>query len=295
MTVLITDVTARDGLQSEAPVSVEDRAKLVDQLVGCGVRRIEVGAFVSPKAVPSMAGAADVVAAVTRKEGVAYVALVPNLKGAQLAWDAGVDEITITVSLSEAYSERNVGCSVAEGLDRLGAICKFADGKGAAEAVVSCALGSPYEGYIAPDEVAIFGRKLFDLGIERVTYADTTGLGTPALVRALVEETGPDIGLHLHDSRGTALVNAYEGYRAGVRRFDTATGGIGGSPFAAGAGGNLATESLVHLLHEEGEETGISLTELLVVVGDLQLLLNRELNSPLVRSGPRSQLATESG
>ena len=180
----VREVGPRDGLQAEAPVDVMTRVALIESLLDAGVTHIEVAAFVSPKAVPAMAGAADVLAALERRPGVVYAALVPNLRGAELALAAGVDELTVTVSASETYSARNVRMSVEESVVAAAGICALA-GAVPVDVIVSCAFGSPYEGDIAPDQVAALGRRLAEQGAARVTCADTTGMATPARIDAL--------------------------------------------------------------------------------------------------------------
>jgi hydroxymethylglutaryl-CoA lyase len=285
--IVIREVGPRDGLQPEKPVPVAARVQLVTALVDAGVSLIEVAAFVSPKAVPAMAGAAEVMAALPRSPAVRHVALVPNVKGAELAAEAGVDALTLTVSVSEAYSQRNVHMSVDESLGQVGAI-RAAIGDGLPiDTVVSCAFGSPYEGDIAPDSVASLGRRALEGGSTSVTFADTTGMATPRRVGDLLAETGTDVGLHLHDTRGTALVNAYAALQAGVTRFDTAVGGLGGSPFAEGAGGNLATEDLVHLCDDLGVVTGIDLAALLAVSSQVAGVVGHAVPSRIAVAGPR--------
>jgi hydroxymethylglutaryl-CoA lyase len=292
--VAVREVGPRDGLQPEAPVPVAARVDLVTALVEAGVSTIEVAAFVSPKAVPAMAGAADVVAALPRSAtaapGVRYVALVPNVKGAELAVAAGVDALTLTVSASEAYSQRNVRMSVEESLSQVEAIRAAIGGDLPIDTVISCAFGSPYEGDLDPAAVADLGRRALATGSTSLTYADTTGVATPRRVRDLLAETGADVGLHLHDTRGTALVNAYAALEARVTRFDTAVGGLGGSPFAAGAGGNLATEDLVHLCDDLGIDTGIDLEALLAVSSRVADLVGHPVPSRVAAAGPRSRL-----
>ena len=288
--VRIREVGPRDGLQAEPPMAVADRVRLVEALVDAGVGEIEVGSFVSPRAVPAMAGTAEVLAQARRRHGVRYLALVPNRRGAELALAAGVDGLSATVSASPAYSERNVGMSVDESVTALSAICSVA-GRLPVDAVVSCAFGSPYEGDIGPAHVHALGSRLLEAGATSLTYADTTGMATPRRVAALVEVTGPGIGLHLHDTRGTALVNAYAGLECGVARFDTAIGGLGGSPFLPDAGGNLATEDLVHLLDDLGVGTGIDLERLLRAGALAAALLGRPLPSRVAAVGPRTRLA----
>jgi len=289
----IREVGPRDGLQPEAPIAVADRVRLVEALQDAGCRHIEVAAFVSPKAVPSMADAAEVLAGISRRPGATYAALVPNLKGAELALAAGVDELTVTISASEAYSQKNVRMSTAESLDVVDSIVEAA-GTVPVDAVVSCAFGSPYEGEIESTAVAALVARLVDLGVA-VTLADTTGMATPRRVDDVLDAIGPDapadLGLHLHDTRGTALLNAYAAMQRGIARFDTSVGGLGGSPFAAGATGNLATEELVALLDDLGVDTGIDV-ERLILAADLAAdLVGRPVPSRVAVAGPRSRRA----
>lgn len=278
LTVVIREVGPRDGLQVEAPVPVAGRVALVEALVAAGLVDIEVAAFVSAAAVPAMAGAAEVLAGLERRPGVRYWALVPNLVGAQAALDGGVDGLTMTVSASAAYNLRNVKMSVEASVAETAAVCRRAGGAVPVDVVVSCAFGSPAEGPADPAQVAALGHRLVDAGASSLTLADTTGGATPGQVEALLTLTGTGVGLHLHDSggppgrrageRGTALggpalVNAYAAWQMGLSRFDTSIGGLGGSPFSgAPPAGNLATESLVHLLADAGVTTGIDLDRL---------------------------------
>jgi hydroxymethylglutaryl-CoA lyase len=293
----IREVGPRDGLQPEAAVPVEARVELVESLVGAGVRVIEAAAFVSPKAVPQMAGAADVMAGIGRVEGVRYLALVPNAKGAELAVAAGVDGLSLTVSASETYSQRNVRMSVDESLSQVEAVRQVVGADLPLDTVISCAFGSPYEGEIAPPSVVGLGRRALDAGSTTLTFADTTGMATPRRVEDLLAEAetagleAAAVGLHLHDTRGTALVNAYAAMQLGVRRFDTAVGGLGGSPFAAGAGGNLATEDLVHLCDDLGIATGIDIDALLTVSAHVADMVDHPVPSRVAAAGPRTRLA----
>lgn len=292
--VLVREVGPRDGLQVEPPVPVADRVRLVEALLDAGVRHIEATAFVSPRAVPAMEGAAEVMAGLNRREGVTYAVLVPNVTGAsRVPW---CDEVTFTVSASPAYNERNVGMSIDESVAEAARTARLLVERGIpVDAVVSCAFGSPFEGDIAPEEVDALGRRLLAAGVATLTYADTTGMATPRRVAALLDVTGPDVGLHLHDTRGTALVNAFAAYEAGVRRFDTAVGGLGGSPAApgagGGAGGNLATEDLVHLLDDLGVATGIDLELLLAASRVAADLVGHPVPSRVAAAGPRGRLA----
>lgn len=291
--VFLREVGPRDGLQAEEPVAVEARVELIRALVGAGVRRIEAVSFVSDKAVPAMAGAADVVAAIgDLGDDVEVFALVPNAKHAQRAVDAGIGHITVTVSASAAYNEKNVRMTIDESVRELGAV-RGVMGDGAfIDAVVSCAFGSPYEGDIAPAAVATLGDRLLDAGASTLTFADTTGMATPRRIGDLLAETGARVGLHLHETRGTAMVNAYAALEHGVRHFDTSIGGLGGSPFAAGAGGNLATEDFVNMLDDLGIGTGVDLEQLLAVSAHLARVLGHPVPSKVAAAGPRSRLAT---
>lgn len=292
MNVTIREVGPRDGLQGEEPVSVTDRVRLIESLLAAGVRSIEIASFVSPKAVPAMAGAGEVVAAVGGdRKGVEVWALVPNVRGAELAAAAGVTRLTVTVSASAVYNERNVRMTIDQSVDEVARICSVASWA-AVDAVVSCAFGSPYEGDIRPADVAGLGDRLVSSGATMLTFADTTGMATPRRIADLLDEVGSDVGLHLHETRGTGLVNAYAALERGVRRFDTSVGGLGGSPFAAGAGGNLATESLVHLLDDLGYPSGISIDGLLESAALVSSLVGRSpLPSPIAVHGPRSRRA----
>ena len=287
--VVIRDVGPRDGLQPEAPVPVEARLQLIEALVAAGLRHIEAAAFVAAKAVPAMAGAAEVMAAVPRSGGVTYAALVPNLIGAELALAAGADELTVTMSMSEAYNQRNVGMSIPESEAVVAQVCQAA-GPTPVDTVISCAFGSPYEGDISPAAVAEAAARLRDAGSAAITLADTTGMATPRRIAEVVAVTGVDVGLHLHDTRGTALVCAHTAMQLGVSRFDTSVGGLGGSPFAAGATGNLATEELVAVLDDLGVRTGIDVERLVDAAGLLGELVGRPVPSRVAAAGPRTRL-----
>lgn len=288
--VVVRDVGPRDGLQPERPVAPAERARLVEALVVAGLRRIEAVAFVSPAAVPAMAGAPEVLAALPRRGDLRYTALVPNVRGAELALAAGVDELTVTVSLSEVYNQRNVRMSTDESARVIEEVCRLA-GDTPVDAVLSCAFGSPYEGEVAPAEVAGLAERLRGAGCAAITCADTTGMATPRGIREVVDAVGVDIGLHLHETRGTGLVCAYAAMQLGVRRFDTSVGGLGGSPFAAGAAGNLATEGLVAMLDDLGVHTGIDLDRLLEAAALAEALVGHPLPSPVATAGPRTRLA----
>lgn len=282
--VRIREVGPRDGLQAEAPVPPAGRVRLVRALVAAGLRSVEVAAFVSPRAVPAMAGAEEVVDGLDRPAGVSYAALVANLAGARRV--RGCHEVTFTISASPAHNRRNVRMSVEESLAEAAAVAAHLGPGVPVDAVVSCAFGSPDGGHADPGAVDDLGRRLLAAGAASLTYADTTGVATPRRVAALLARSGPGVGLHLHDTRGTALVNAYAGLELGVRRFDTAVGGLGGSPFAAGSGGNLATEDLVHLLDDLGVGTGVDLGALLAAGRLAADLVGHPLPSRVAAAGP---------
>lgn len=288
--VALRDVGPRDGLQAEEPVSVAARIALIDALSYTGVPAIEAVSFVSEKAVPAMAGAAEVLAGITRAPNVNYIALVPNRRGAEAALDAGVDGITVIMSASEIYSQKNTKRTIGESMAAAEEIIDFVAERVTVDVVVSCSFGSPYEGEIAPEAVGGLVRDIWDAGATAVTLADTTGMATPRRVDDVIDETGNDVGLHLHETRGTALVNAYAALQRGVARFDTSVGGLGGSPFAAGAAGNLATEDLVHMLDDIGIRTGVSLDALLAVDDLLERTIGHPVGSNIKRAGPRNAL-----
>ena len=290
-TIRIRDVGPRDGLQSETPLPPERRAELALSLAAAGVRDVEAASFVSPKAVPSMADAGAVIALVADRADVTWWALVPNARGVELARQAGVDHLTVTISASDGYSRKNVRRSTAEAVIALAEIAAAADGVAAIDVIVSCAFGSPFHDVIDPTPtVEIVDRTLQVVPDALITLADTTGTATPRridrVVAALPESVRVGLGLHLHDTRGTALANALAAIDLGVTRFDTAVGGLGGSPFAPGAGGNLATEDLVLVLDDLGHSTGIDLDALLVISGSLAELVGHAVPSRVSAAGP---------
>ncbi len=288
-TVALRDVGPRDGLQAEAPLPPADRVRLVRALLAAGLRRVEAVSFVSPRAVPAMAGAAEVLGGVAAPPEATITALVPNRRGAELALACGVDELTVTIAASPAYNQRNVHMTIGESLEAIARISELARQAGVpVDAVVSCAFGSPDEGDVAPSEVAALGCRLGDAGATALTLADTTGMATPRVLAEVLERTGTAVGLHFHETRGTGLVNCYAALLAGVTRFDASVGGLGGSPFAPGASGNVATEDLVALLDDLGVATGVSLPTLLSASALLEGLLGRPVPSRVAHAGPRS-------
>jgi hydroxymethylglutaryl-CoA lyase len=292
--VLIRDVTPRDGLQSERALPADVRAGLATRIAAAGVADVEAVSFVSAAAVPAMASPEEVSALLPR-DTTTWWALVPNARGAAGALHAGFRHVTVTVSVSDAYSRKNVGRSTAGSVAALADIADvLASGtEGAAvviDVVLSCCFGSPFDDVTDAGAVAeVASAALEYLPDARLTLADTTGTATPRRVREVLSATNGMSaqmpGLHLHDTRGTALVNAFAGLDAGVRHFDTATGGLGGSPFAPGAGGNLATEQFVAVLDDLGVHTGIDLDALLAVAQDLPGLVGHDLASRVAAAG----------
>ena len=293
----IRDVGPRDGLQNEPPVPVADRVRLIDALVAAGVRRIEVASFVHPAAIPAMAGAEEVLASIRRQPGVSYTALVQNRRGAERALAAGADELEAVVSASATHNLRNLKRTPEESIAEVVGVIELAHAAGrSVDACVATCFGCPYEGDVDPAVVASYARRLVDLGADTVFFGDTTGMGSPRRVGLLldaVEAEGIDlgiVGLHLHDTRGTGLANAYAALQRGITRFDASIGGLGGCPYAPGASGNIATEDLVHMVEDLGVTTGISLDGLIAAAHLAEEIVGRRLPGQVMRAGPRSQL-----
>ena len=262
--VTLVEVSPRDGLQNEkALLPVAVKVALVDRLSAAGFSRIEVTSFVSPQAVPQLADAAEVMARIRRAPGVHYSVLVPNERGHAGAVAAQADGIVVFGSASETFSQRNINCSIAESLDRFRPVVAAARAAGiAVRGTVSCALGCPYEGAIAPAAVARVAGALLALGVDELSIADTIGVGTPegtgAVMRAVLElASAGQVNGHFHDTYSHAIANIDACLELGIRSFDASVAGIGGCPFAPGATGNVATESVLLLLAERGFETGI--------------------------------------
>jgi hydroxymethylglutaryl-CoA lyase len=268
--VNVVEVGPRDGLQNEsAKISTADKVAFVDRLSAAGCPVIEVSAFVSPRWVPQMADAADVFAAITRRPGARYTALVPNLAGLERAHAAGVAEVAIFAATSESFSKKNINQTVAESLETYRAVCDRAGTLGLrVRAYLSTAFGCPFEGHVEPRRVAEVAEALITMGAFEVAVSDTIGIGhpgqVPQVVGAVAERVPLDrIALHFHDTRGTALANVLTALDLGITTFDSSAGGLGGCPYAPGAAGNLATEDLVYMLDGLGIATGIDLTAII--------------------------------
>jgi hydroxymethylglutaryl-CoA lyase len=294
--ISLREVGPRDGLQNEAPVPTESKVALIDALSRTGVGRIEAVSFVHPKAIPSMADAAEVWSAVEKSTDVRYSALVPNLRGAQRALDAGFREIEVVVSASDTHNRKNVNRSTEESLDDIAVLLQSAHDAGATcQVIVSTAFGCPYEGDVPVERVlGVAGRALAD-GADGISYGDTTGMATPGRVQSLVGETRmrfPDaaLNLHFHNTRGTGLANVLAALQLGVTDYDASVGGLGGCPYAPGATGNVCTEDLVHMVEDMGVRTGVDLAALIEAAALAEELMGRPLPSQVLRAGPRTRL-----
>ncbi|GAA1973030.1 hydroxymethylglutaryl-CoA lyase [Catenulispora subtropica] len=296
-TLSLREVGPRDGLQNEDPVSTEAKIELIDRLSGTGVSRIEAVSFVHPRAIPQMADAAEVAAQMTRASGVRYSALVPNLKGAERALDAGFNEIEVVVSASDTHNKKNLNRSTAESLDDIAAIIDLAHGRGATvQVIVSTAWGCPYEGEVPTERVLWVAGTAVAHGADSLSYGDTTGMATPTRVTRLIGETRSahaelPLNLHFHNTRGTGLANVLAALELGVTDFDASVGGLGGCPYAPGASGNIATEELVHMVEDMGIDTGVDLEALLETAAYAERAVGRTLPSQVLRAGPRTRLA----
>ena len=268
--VTLVEVGPRDGLQNEkVPVSAASKIELIHRLQAAGVREIEATSFVSPKWVPQMADAAEVMAGIERRAGVRYSVLAPNLKGWEASRAARPDEIVVFGAASESFSRANINCSIAESIERFAPVAAAARAAGVkVRGAISCAVGCPYEGDIAPEAVGRVARLMKDIGVQHVGVADTIGVGTPLKVGAAIQaalEYFPldEVSGHFHDTYGTALANIFLCLQMGVHVFDASVSGLGGCPYAKGATGNVASEDVVYLLHRLGIETGIDLDQLI--------------------------------
>jgi isopropylmalate/homocitrate/citramalate synthase len=264
--VRIVEVGPRDGLQNESrAVPTAIKIELIERLAAAGLRAIESTAFVSPKWVPQMADHAEVMRGIRRMPGVRYPVLVPNLKGFEAAAAAGVDEIAVFAAASERFSRTNINCSIAESLERFAPVVEAALARDIrVRGYISCVVGCPYEGKVAPTAVARIACELLRMGCYEISLGDTIGVGTPNTVRAAIEATAAEVPLerlavHLHDTYGQAIANLHASLQLGIEVVDSAVAGLGGCPYAKGASGNVATEDVVYLLNGLGIETGVDL------------------------------------
>jgi hydroxymethylglutaryl-CoA lyase len=284
--VKLVDVGPRDGLQNEKqPVPAEVKINLVHMLQDAGLKEIEVTSFVSPKWVPQMADNAEVMAGIRRKPGVRYSVLTPNMKGFEAALPSKPDEIVVFGAASEAFSQRNINCSIAESIERFAPVVEAARAKNIfVRGAISTAVGCPYEGEIAPERVEMVSRLMKQIGVQHVGVADTIGVGTPLKVQRAMEAALKHYGIddvsgHFHDTYGQALANTMASLEMGIWQFDTSSAGLGGCPYAKGATGNVATEDVVYMLQGLGIETGIDLDKLIDAGKYISDFLQRKPNS----------------
>ncbi|WP_444892639.1 hydroxymethylglutaryl-CoA lyase [Microbulbifer sp. TRSA001] len=289
--VKIVEVGPRDGLQNEKqPISVETRIALVDKLSASGLSVIEAGSFVSPKWVPQMAASEEVLVGIQRKDGVIYSALTPNLKGYERAVEAKADEVAVFGAASEAFTQKNINCSIAESLERFRPLVEKAKQDGIpVRGYVSCVLGCPYEGDIDPAKVAEVSAALLEMGCYEISLGDTIGVGTPESAKRMLEKVMARVpveklAVHFHDTYGQALANIYAALQMGVAVVDSAVAGLGGCPYARGASGNVASEDVLYMLNGMGIETGVDL-QLLAEAGNfISEQLGRETNSRVAKA-----------
>jgi hydroxymethylglutaryl-CoA lyase len=289
--VKIVEVGPRDGLQNEKQaVSTDVKVELIGHLADAGLQAIEATAFVSPKWVPQMADAASVLQRIERRAGVAYPVLVPNEKGLEAALAAGAQEIAVFGAASEAFSQKNINCSIAESLARFKPVIETAKKSGVrVRGYVSCVLGCPYQGEVQPAAVADVAWALYEMGCYEISLGDTIGVGTPRATKAMLDMVAKRVPLkklagHFHDTYGMAIANIFASLQAGVAVFDASVAGLGGCPYAAGASGNVATEDVVWLMRGLGIDTGLDLDKLVATGAWISAQLGREPNSKVARA-----------
>ncbi len=292
--IAVCEVGPRDGFQNEKTfIPTARKIEIVNALFASGLRHMQVTSFVSPRAVPQLADAAEVLAGIDRPEGVVIAALIPNLRGADRAADAGVDIVHTVVLATETHNLKNVNRPVEQSLAEFEAVFDRLHRSGiAVEGGIATAFGCPFEGEVSPKQIGRIARRYQDLGAMRVGLGDTTGMATPVTVRAAIrairaQAPGLEIGLHFHNTRGVGLACVMTGLAEGVTHFDASVGGLGGCPFAAGATGNICTEDLVYLLNESGYETGVDLGRLIDAAHLTQTIIGRDLPGQVAKAGPR--------
>jgi hydroxymethylglutaryl-CoA lyase len=280
--VRIIEMGPRDGLQNEkTPISVADRIAFVERLVEAGLRTVEVGAFVSPKAIPQMVGSGEVLRGVSHIAGAEFHVLVPNEKGYEAARAAGARVVSVFAAASEGFSRANINCSIAESIERFKPVLARAKADGVrVRGYVSCVLGCPFDGDIKPQSVADVAKTLWQLGCYEISLGDTIGVGTPVkaknMLRAVAAQVPvANLAMHFHDTYGQALANLYAGLEEGVHVIDSAAGGLGGCPYAPGATGNVATEDVVYMLEGMAIATGVDMDKLLAATNEISRLLGR--------------------
>ncbi len=289
--VKLVEVGPRDGLQNErTPIDTATKVEFIDRLTAAGLPVIEATSFVSPKHVPQLADAAEVMAGIERRGGVAYPVLVPNLKGMERALTAGAREVAVFTAASETFSQRNTNCSIAESLERFGPVLERARVEGVpVRGYISCVLGCPYEGQVDPARVAAVARALDELGCHEISLGDTIGVGTPLAAQALLHAVTAEVpiarlAVHFHDTYGQALANILACLELGIAVVDASVSGLGGCPYAPGATGNVATEDVLYMLQGMGIDTGVNMDRLIEAGRFINAKLGRETQSRVARA-----------
>ena len=297
--VKIVEVGPRDGLQNEPTfVSTDTKVELIERLVGAGITYVEAASFVSPKWVPQMADGTEVLQRIGRRGGVTFAALVPNLKGLEGALAANCEEVAVFAAASESFSQKNINCSIAESIDRFAPVVEQAKAAGVrVRGYVSCVLGCPFEGFIAPEQVASVAARLYQMGCYEISLGDTIGAGTPEKTKAMLRACADAVPLtalagHFHDTWGMAVANVYAALQVGVATFDSSVSGIGGCPYSPGATGNVATDDVLYLCEELGIATGIDLAKVAEAGAFISNALGRPTSSRVARAieGKRKRL-----
>ncbi len=296
--VTVCEMGARDGLQNEhSVIRTEDKVRFIDLLSDSGLPLIEATSFVSPKAIPQLADAADVFTQIRKRDGVRYPVLTPNVKGLERAKAAGAESIAVFTAASEAFTKRNINMTIDESIETFRDVVRNAKENNMwVRGYVSTAFGSPFGDAVQPEKVVDVSRKLMDMGCDEISIGDTIGVGVPSQVDELVPALGRDIPLskiafHFHDTRGTALANVYAALQHGIAIFDSSSGGLGGCPYAPGATGNLGTEDLLYMLHGMGIETGVDLAKVRDASRFIAGVLGHELTSKAYQALERAVAA----
>lgn len=289
--VRIVEVGPRDGLQNEKQtITTATKIQLIENLVDAGLTYIEAGSFVNPKWVPQMADSGDVFSGITRKPGVTYAALTPNLQGYERAIAVNANEVAIFAAASEAFSQKNINCSISESIHRFEALINAANAQQIpVRGYISCIAGCPYSGAVDVETVASIAKELLAMGCYEISLGDTIGVGTAGQIKHLIETVARDIPIekiaaHMHDTYGQALANIYAALEMGVSVIDSSVAGLGGCPYAAGATGNIATEDVVYLLNGLGIEHGVNLEKLIYAGNTISAALNKPSNSKVAKA-----------
>lgn len=297
MDVQVVEVGPRDGLQNEKrTISLSDRYAFIQRLAASGLKRVEAGAFVSPKWVPQMAGSRELIQDIYKNrrqfaKSATFSALVPNVKGMEDALTTPIEEVAVFGACSESFSQKNINCSIAESLERFRAVIQLArKNKRRVRGYLSVAFGCPYEGKVSEKRVVELVEAYLKMGVFEVSIGDTIGVATPKQVRSLLKKLKgrvpfKKLALHMHDTRGTALANVLAGLDLGIKTFDSSFGGLGGCPYAKGASGNLATDDLIYMLHGMGLKTGVDLERLLTYAPEVERFVGRKLKSRTAEAG----------